>query len=595
MLARLIDNLVGTCSPERGLRRAAARQAMAQLASFNAAEKGRRNKDWRAPLGSADAAIIPDSITLNARSREMERNSWIAKAGKRAKVRNVVGRGIVPVPVAKDAAGNELKALNRKAESLFLRWASDKTACDVERRRTFWRQQRMCVSEKFVAGEHLLMWQYRPHPRNVGLCLRGYEPEQLDTTIQSYEGREVRGGVEIDAEGAPVAYHLYERNPYDYLNRVGWKSVRVPAWRVFHYFDPERVMQARGVTDTAPVMQDMRDFRDFQSSTLWRARMEACIGAVIKQLAATAGGGVPGIGPLQSGDTGATPSGMPTFDMVPGMVARLAPGEDISFVNPSTPGSQYDPFTTVTLRGISAGLGMSRGSLTRESEGDYSSARQDMLEDEREIGPEQDSLVDDVVMPVYELWYQIAWLEGKFVENGLPLINEAEYLADPHRFTEAEYIFPVRPWIDPEKEANAAEKLIELRLATRKELVASRGGRFATKLSQIAEEKKDAAAANVTFPEDVAAAAALAKATAPSGHRNPAAGGARTGTTPGAAVMPHPCRRHCRPSQRSPRWTTPAAGSSRPAPRPATPTWTTRTAGSCPTSGSTDVPPIHTP
>src|SRR4051812_19689832 len=55
-----------------------ARKAM--LATYSAADRGRRNRDWRATGLSADMAIIPDSPVLNARARQMVRDSWVAKS-----------------------------------------------------------------------------------------------------------------------------------------------------------------------------------------------------------------------------------------------------------------------------------------------------------------------------------------------------------------------------------------------------------------------------------------------------------------------------------------------------------------------------------
>src|SRR5439155_8472793 len=152
------------------------------------------------------------------------------------------------------------------------------------------------------------------------------------------------------------------------------------------------------------------------------------------------------------------------------------------------------------------------------NDGNYSAARQDMLEDEREIGPQQDALIDHFVMPVYELWYRFAVMEGR-----LP-VNDAEFLADPDRFTEAEYVTPARPWIDPEKEANAYEKALQLRIITRKEIVAMRGGQFQNVLRQIAEEKKEGKSLNIAFPEDVAQAALLTKADKGGAVTDPATG-----------------------------------------------------------------------
>lgn len=484
-------------------------QLTAALSYYASADKGRRNRDWRAPASSADLAIIPDAQTVLARARHTIANSWIGKAAVRAQKRNVAGRGIMTVPTAKDADGKELPEINRRAGDLWMRWASNRNACDVERRRSLWQIQRTVVSEEFVVGESLIVWSYQPNPNHVGLRLQMFEPEQFDLTIQSWDGHEVRGGVEVDEYGAAVAYHLYTKNPHDFLSSCGaYQSIRVPAERAFHYFDPERVLQTRGMSQMAPVLPDVRDFTSFKDATLWRARMEACIGFIIKKNMPTSSSGIAGIGPRADGDTGQTASGMRTMDIVPGMVPELMPGEDVEPFIPSSPGNQYDPFTTITLRGIGAGMGMSFGALTRHNDANYSAARQDMLEDEREIGPQQDLLIDTLVLPVYELWLRFAVLEGRLA------IDADEFLADPDRFCDAEYVVPARPWIDPEKEANAYEKALKLRIMTRKEIVAMRGGRFQNLLKQMRDERTEAAAEGVRFPEDVEETEKLSKAEA---------------------------------------------------------------------------------
>ncbi len=493
-------------------------QLKAALSYYRAADKGRKNRDWPARMHSADLAIIPDALTVVARSRDAVANTWIGRAAQRSHKRNVIGRGIMVVPTARDPDGKDLPKLNRRASDLWMRWASDKTACDLERRRTYWQQQRTIASEEFVAGESFEVWSYVQNPRNVGLRMQLFESEQLDLTIQAWEGNQVRGGVEVDQYGAAVAYHFYKRNPSDYLNATALQSARVPAERVRHYFDAERVLQTRGMPQMAPVLNDVRDFSSFKDANLWRARMEACITFIIKKTMPTPAGGIAGIGPRLSGDTGATATGMRTMDMIPGMVPELMPGEDIEPFIPSAPGNQYEPFTAVTLRGIGAGVGMSFGALTRENNANYSAARQDMLEDEREIGPQQDHFIDTVLLPDYELWFRFAALEGRFDDvEGFDL---AEYLAEPERFCEAEYIAPQRPWIDPEKEANAYAKAIELRIITRNEIVAMRGSRLKNVLQTIASEREDAKAEGITFPEDVDAKATAAAAFADIGKGN---------------------------------------------------------------------------
>ncbi|HWE39678.1 MAG TPA: phage portal protein, partial [Isosphaeraceae bacterium] len=176
-----------------------------------------------------------------------------------------------------------------------------------------------------------------------------------------------------------------------------------------------------------------------------------------------------------------------------------------------------------------AGLDMSYEQLVRDfSRGTYSSQRQGMLEDRRGWKAEQDLLIDTVVGPVYRLFIACAFAEGKFAD----LVDIREFFANPSRFTEAEYIPDGHEWIDPLKEATGFEKLIALRLVTRKELIAGRGGRMRNTFQQIHDEKRLSKELDIAFPEDVAAQASMLKgAVIPPGS----SGG---GPAPGAPLIP---------------------------------------------------------
>lgn len=480
-----------------------AAEARAMLATYGAADRGRGNRDWRASPASADAAIIPDTATLNARSRQCVRDSWIGKSAVRSFSRNVVGCGILPVPLVRKKDGKFDAKVNKKLLKLFWSWASNKDFCDVERRQSFWQKQNLLVEERVTVGNGFLVWSYRENvePSAVGLRLQSFEAEQLNPWLQSWtdpgtgESRQVRGGIEVDEFGAPVAYHFLTRNPSDFLP-LGYHPVRIPASKVIHYFKQERVLQVLGVTQLAPVLQDIRDFNRFKQATLWRAIMEACIGMVITKETTGAAGPL-NFGQNPTADT-TTPNGKRMIDFTPGMVPELAPGEKIEPFLPTTPGSSYDPYTKNTLRGVGAGIGLSYGQLARQSESNYSAARQDMLEDRKEFEPEQEMLAHNVLLnSIWPLFVMLAVLEGKLDD----VLTLDEYLADTARFNEAEYIAPAAPWIDPEKEAVAYEKLINLRVIDREEIAHLRGRRLHDIWDKIEDEQDQADERDIQLKE----------------------------------------------------------------------------------------------
>lgn len=475
------------------------------LSTYGAADRGRRNKDWRAGLGSADLAIIPDLPVINARARQMVRDSWIGASIIRSMKRNGVGRGIVPAPVAKsaggtDTAGTELANLNRVAERLFWEWASNPSLCDVEARQTFWQKQAMCVGERYTVGEHFIVWSYGgPGETNVGLKLQSFEPEQLDQTKFSADnGNEIRGGIEVDAKGAAVAYHFYERTPNDYYGRFpsNFKSRRIEKKYVFHYMRQDRTLQTHGVSELTPTLQRMRDFHRRDEAEMFAAIMEANIGLIIQKNIPTPAGTAPGF-PRQSGDTGQTASGMRTWDLAPGSIFEAMPGEDVKPFAPQRPGNTYEPFARMQLRGISAGVGLSYDQTTRDfDQGTWHSKRQGTLEDQREWKIEQDLLIDTIILPIYELWFSFGVAEG-----WLPLSLD-KYLSDPKRYSEAEYVGDAWQWTSPVDEVTAFEKAVKNRFITRKEIIAGRGGRYRGTMEQIASERDFADTLDITFPED---------------------------------------------------------------------------------------------
>ncbi len=494
----------GELREEFQLRQLVAKQRLkmtrSMLATHASAETGRKNRDWKASTASADQSIIPDATILNARSRQCIRDSWIGKAAVRAFSRNVVGCGILPIPMAKDAQGQLLPKVNKKLLKLFWTWANNREFCDIEKRQTFWQKQNLMVEERVAVGEAFLLWSYVPNANAVGLRLQSFEAEQLDLRLQSFtdengNNNQVRGGIEVDANGAPVAYHFYTRNPTDYLI-ASFRSVRILAARVIHYFKQERVLQTRGVTPLAPVLQEIRDHNRFRDAKLWRKIMEACIGMVITKDAL--GGSSPFGLPAAPGADTQTQSGMRMIDFTPGMVPELNPGEEMSaFIPTSDPNDAT--YIEGGLQGIGAGIGLSGSQITRQSKSNYSAARQDMLEDRKEFEPEQEMMAHNVLLnPLWSIFVRFAVIEGRLDD----VLNVSEFNGEPDRFCEAEYVAPAAPWIDPNNEASAYEKLLSLKVMDREEVAALRGKRLSDILDKIESEREEAAAKGITFPED---------------------------------------------------------------------------------------------
>ena len=457
-LAPASDSVIAAVAPGWAARRAQARQAIA-LATYRGAEINRLTKDWDARSRSADAAIIGDRKTLDARNRQLMRDDPNAAAIRRSYVRNVVGRGITARAAARDVNGNVFTEFNRKLDARWYDWARNPKLVDRERRRDFAGIQRWAIGEMIECGEAILIISYESRPKQCGLVLQCVDPDQLDNVKLQHGDNEVRGGVEVDAYGAAVAYHIYPRHPYDYASiaAVGslaltLQSVRIPADRIIHVFDPERVRQTRGVSRLTSVMLKLRDLNEYDYAQLVAAKAEACIGLAVT----SPDGAGTQIGLAEDGaNSEDDDDGNDQLAMQPLMVARLRTGEDIKPFTPTRPGNLYGPFVLEQKRTIAAGAGLSYEQVSRDfSQGTYSSQRQTSNEDRREFEPLQDLLIMHLCQPVREKFieFSVVW-EGALTAPG--------FAANRDDWTYTNWRPQGWQWVDKKNEADAEDRAIE--------------------------------------------------------------------------------------------------------------------------------------
>ncbi len=442
------------------------------LSTFGAADKGRTNRDWRAPKRSADQAILGDVGTMNARARAAYRDQWAAHSGVGAYRRNVVGIGITPRSNARDPeTGEPFKEFNQTIDFLWSRWARMKRFCDLERRRTFRGIQQHIVTEWVQVGEAMLRQVYVPRRDMVGLSLQLFEPEQLDVskTKCADTGNEIRGGVEIDEFGAPVALWIYtsghpwegakaksERVPLE-MPQSFRRATVPPLQLAIHFFRPDRVRQTRGYTQMSASLLQMRHLAQYIIYQLVAARGEAAWGGFLKT------GGDPADAdkilslPNAPGQTGTDATGAKEMNLEPGTFGVLPPGVEPVFHTPNRPGGQFDPFVTSQVGQVAAGMELDFATIARDySKGSFSSQRQGMLENDKVFDPLQLDVIDDTGRPVREAFKTFAILEGRAEAPGFfddPVL-QAAYLED-------NWQGPAKHWIEPVKQGRAAQIELE--------------------------------------------------------------------------------------------------------------------------------------
>ena len=469
------------------LRKRAMRQGAKMLSAHAAAQKNRLTHDWPTKSYSADGEIIADLATINARARQMRRDNGIIASLVGAFRRKVVGIGITPRSAARDPqTGAELGDFNDRIDRLWAPWARSAALCDTEKRHSFVELEGLVAEEIATVGEAIAILTYWPRKDSVGLRVQMVEPEMLDTSKMRNDktGNAVRGGVEVNAFGAAVAYWIYTKEHP--LNEWNTSSTRIPAWRVLHVMRTKRVRQTRGISLLAPVLIKARHLAMYDEYQLIAARLEACIGGVIERDASIGETDI-GLTPL-SGDTGETSANDDEVIFEPGMLPRLKPGEKINFNTPTKPGGEYDKFRVAQISDIAAGVGLDYATVARDfSKGNFSSQRQGLLEVWAETDPLQVLLTDLFCRPIREAFKRYAILEGRVAAAGF---EDAETAT---AYLEDEWTGPPKPWIDPARQAAAAKIAIEQRFRTRREIINEQGGNVYDVLRQHSDEQRFAA------------------------------------------------------------------------------------------------------
>lgn len=510
-VAAILDRAISAVSPQRGLIRQADRLRMEQLSqlreemlsTYAGAERNRTTKDWNPPSQSADRALIPDMELLNNRGRQQRRDSTHGKSARRAFERNTVRTGIRPVPNVRKKDGTPDNEFNDAISEGWDDWAENPLHCDVEKRCSIYRRQRIAVGEVVEVGGHFFVLSYRQNYNpSVGLRVQSYEPEQLDTRSRTdRNGNEIRHGIEIDTYGAPVAYHFYRQHPNDF-QRGSLDPVREPLLdengrrRVLHVADFERARQTHGESRFAPALKKMRNLDQYDEATLMAARLEACIGMIIKKSGSMLDGADYPTGlQVSSSDDRQDANANREISFQPGMIAELMSDEEATAFDPKRPGNNYDPFVTAQCRQIASALGISYEQLVRDfSKGTYSSQRQTMLEDWAEFDLVHQTLSETMLTPLWGEFVYYSVMEGR--------VPASDYHTNPARYNKVLWTPPERHWIDPEKEMKAIALELLWGLTTRDEVLRrSKGTTFRRIIAAIKAEREAADTAGVLLPD----------------------------------------------------------------------------------------------
>lgn len=428
--------------------------------AYDASGTGRRGKGWINNSEGINSLLFANAETLRNRSRDaVRKNPWAANALD-SYTGNAIGAGIKPMCLYED------KAIRQLIHAEWRRWTDES---DFYGQTDFYGQQSLAFRSMMEAGEVLVRLRIvDDRGLRIPLQLQILEAEHLPLmpfgrVFQVAQGNEVRSGIEVDADGRRVAYHIYPEHPGEttFFSAKGRNLVRVPASEILHMFRPLRPGQLRGQPWLTQVLVTLYELDQYSDAALLRKKISTLMAGFIRKTDADT--------PiLPEGTKNASDSTIAETEMEPGTMLNLLPGEEITFSNPPDE-SDFDSFVRSHLRAIAVGCGITYEQLSGDLTGvNYSSIRAGLLEFRRKCELLQyQVVVFQLCRPIYKLWLDMAVLSGALK---LPY-----YSAKQADYKDCRWITPGWPWVDPLKDISASVMEIENGITSRSAVISSKG------------------------------------------------------------------------------------------------------------------------
>ena len=364
-------------------------------ASYRASRMDQWQGDWTFGAASMAQILRADLPVLRDKSRDLVMNNASAARLPTLFSENVSGKdGIIYQAAVRGPDGEPDAATNRALESAWYRWAEDARVVTADQRLT-WQEVEQMTDEAEVTDGEALVRLLPGFDNSYRFAVQVLDPDQLDLNYNE-DARPGVGaivmGIEVDAWGAPVAYHLWPNHPSEISKRGA--RIRVPAAQMIHSFLSRRAGQSRGVPWLAPVMTDLMHLGKYREAEVIAARISAAKMGFIK------------------GGTGAGTS--ESIDATPGLIPKLGADEDFVSWDPSHPNGNYDAFDRAILRSVAGALRVSYMSLSGDlSQTSYASGRMGWLNEKNVYQTLQQRRIMRYSRPVLRAWLPMARLSGQ--------------------------------------------------------------------------------------------------------------------------------------------------------------------------------------
>ena len=489
----------------------------ASIGSGGGYQSGRSTRDmasWSPALRSADAEILPDQKRTSARAHDLSRNYALIAGGIQIKKDNIIGAGL------RLAAKPDWRALgqtqewarewSRKIEARFRTFAYDPDCyIDAERRMKFSHMQLLAYSQYEISGEITAVARFDPNRGSMyGTNIKMVEPARLSNPGSLSDTALMRGGVELNADSSPLAYHIRSALESDMrfsgTDTYKWDRIARYAtlpngkhWgrkQFIHIYDHDRASQTRSISKLSSIIAPAFKLDKFQDTSLEAAIVNSMYAATFETdfnyVAAADALGAEDVGTAADSvaDTLASFSEHSKKVQLGGVnIPHLYPGEHLNFSPSNHPGPNFADFEASFIRHMAAGSNITYEQMSRDyTKTNYSGARAGLQEAWKYFMGRRELIGAEFSTDVYTLWLE----EELDRDPSLIPVGAPDFYQAKGAWVKSRWIGPGRGQIDPLKENKADELEMDLNLLTMEEACAKRGLDWEEVLEQKAYENK---------------------------------------------------------------------------------------------------------
>lgn len=469
----------------------------AQDAAYRAASREHVSvRNFTPPRGSADSDLIggSDKDVIDARARDMIRNEPIAKSGIGMWLDMAIGTGVTlqPMPdyrvlgISKEEAdewSSVVKNLvHEHIDSRFIDASGHGNLMDL---------LRLNFRTKLAQGEAALLPVYLPDRPGTtfGTAFLTVDPDRICNDQNMPDTVDVRSGVRIDEFGGAVAYQVRKAHEADAIfgpdpNQFVWEEI--PAYdetgrpRFILAFERERADQHRGVSILAAAMPEFKIASDYKSAELQAALANATVAAFAESTM-----DMSGLIEMFGGDAAALfkERGEYRVPIQGGAIIPMFPGDKLTSHNPARPNTAFPAFMDSVTRHIAAGgFELPKNFVLRDFDGgSYVSLKMAFNSAWRTVATARQWLKSHILDVFYSMILEEAVGRG--------FIEARNFYQFRRAWSRCNWIFDGAGWLDPVREAQAAQLRMAIGISTLQDECGEQGRDWEEVLDQRAAEQ----------------------------------------------------------------------------------------------------------